>query len=495
MIIKKSKWSYAIGCTGRDMCYTLVSLFLLTYIQYTNLVNTTQFTVLTIIIVLCRVWDAINDPMMSTIISNTRTKFGKYRPWVLIGCISNAIILVLMFTLRIDITNNPNLGWWNVCILGILYLLWGMTYTTNDVSYWSLLPVLSEDKKDRDNLTTMVAIFASIGAFTAGGLIPLFTTGNMIEGYRLFAIIFAIIFLICQLNVFFFTHDNKYDKFMLSEEEFKTEEKSDSISLKDMVKILIRNKQLLVMAVVVLFYTTASGFLTAFGQNFFYFKFGYDGNLVFIFTVIYAVGTLVSQSIFPILANKFKRANIVKYSIILTVLGYLAFFIVANLNISSNICFMLLCLFGVLVFGGQGVFYMAMLIMLTNTIEYDEWKNNERNDAVTFSVRPFMVKLSGAIQYLIVSISLIACGLFKITKQIGEIELERTKKLISDTLALEKISFLLESATNNQLLGLSIAMTLIPIILLVSSLIIIKKKYIIDEDLYDLMIKEINERK
>jgi melibiose permease/lactose/raffinose/galactose permease len=156
---------------------------------------------------------------------------------------------------------------------------------------------------------------------------------------------------------------------------------------------------------------------------------------------------------------------------------------------------MLLCLFGVLVFGGQGVFYMAMLIMLTNTIEYDEWKNNERNEAVTFSVRPFMVKLSGAIQYLIVSISLIACGLFKITKQIGEIELERTKKLISDTLALEKISFLLESATNNQLLGLSIAMTLIPIILLVSSLIIIKKKYIIDEDLYDLMIKEINERK
>jgi melibiose permease/lactose/raffinose/galactose permease len=279
--------------------------------------------------------------MMSTIISNTRTKFGKYRPWVLIGCISNAIILVLMFTLRIDITNNPNLGWWNVCILGILYLLWGMTYTTNDVSYWSLLPVLSEDKKDRDNLTTMVAIFASIGAFTAGGLIPLFTTGNMIEGYRLFSIIFAIIFLICQLNVFFFTHDNKYDKFMLSEEEFKTEEKSDSISLKDMVKILIRNKQLLVMAVVVLFYTTASGFLTAFGQNFFYFKFGYDGNLVFIFTVIYAVGTLVSQSIFPILANKFKRANIVKYSIILTVLGYLAFFIVANLNMSSNICFML----------------------------------------------------------------------------------------------------------------------------------------------------------
>ena len=105
MITKRSKWSYAIGCTGRDMCYTLVSMFLLIYIQYTNLVNEQQFLVLSAIIVLCRVWDAINDPMMGTIISNTKTRFGKYRPWVLIGAITNAIFLVLSVVVVIYIIN------------------------------------------------------------------------------------------------------------------------------------------------------------------------------------------------------------------------------------------------------------------------------------------------------------------------------------------------------------------------------------------------------
>ena len=63
------------------------------------------------------------------------------------------------------------------------------------------------------------------------------------------------------------------------------------------------------------------------------------------------------------------------------------------------LCFALLCVFGIFVFGGQGMFYMAMLIMLTNTIEYDEWKTGQRNESIIFSVRPFMVKLSGAVQY------------------------------------------------------------------------------------------------
>ena len=377
MISKRSKWCYASGCTGRDLCYTLVSLFLLTYIQYTNLVNTAQFLVLSVIIVLCRVWDAVNDPMMGTIISNTRSRFGKYRPWVLIGCIVNTLFLIGMFTIRIDVGSNiDSLGWWNVAILGFLYLGWGMSFTMNDVSYWSLLPILSEGKKERDRLTTMVAIFASVGQFAAGGLVPMLTPGNMVVAYRNIAIVFAMIFLACQVMVFFFTYDNKENKFMV--ELPKEEEKEKGITLKDMFKILVRNKQLLVMALVVLLYTTASSFLTALGQNFLYFRYGYEGNRMFIFTVIFAVGTIISQFFFPILANKFKRMQIVKASILVSIIGYIAFFIFANLPLNPTLGFGLLCFAGIFVFAGQGFFYMTMLIMLTNTIEYDEWKNNER---------------------------------------------------------------------------------------------------------------------
>ncbi len=491
---KRSKWSFAIGCTGRDMCYTLVSLFLLTYIQYTNLVNTSQFLVLSVIIVLCRIWDAVNDPMMGTIISNTKTKFGKYRPWILIGCILNAVILVLMFSLRVDVKDNiDTLGWYNVAILGTLYLLYGMTYTANDVSYWSLLPVLSESKEDRDNLTTMVAIFASIGAFVSGGIIPMVTPGNMIVAYRIAATIFAVIFLICQVMVFFLVHDNKADKFI--DPDFEKSEKEESLTLKGMLKILFRNKQLLYMAVVVLLYSLGSAVLNAFGQNFFYFKFGYNGNQMFIFTVMYAVGTLVAQAFYPVLAKRFSRNQIVKASIILLAIGYVAFFIIANLNINDTVCFTLLSIFGVAIFLGQGIFYMVMLIMLANTIEYDEWQTGERNDAITFSVRPFMVKLASAIQYGVVAVTLVLCGMYSITEEIGAIEQNISTGLINKEAAVVIITNMLNTVKSGQMLGLTFAMTIIPIILFVFAYIIIKKKYIIDEAMYDKMIKEIESRK
>lgn len=494
---KRSKWCFATGCSGRDMCYNLVSMFFLMYVQYTNLLNKEQYAVLTTIVVICRVWDAINDPIMGTIISNTKTRFGKYRPWVLIGALTNAVFLILMFSLRVEVKDNINqLGWYNVIILGVSYLLWGMTFTMNDVSYWSLLPVLADGKQDRDKLTTMVAVFASIGAFVAGGLVPMLTPNNAIIAYRVISIVFALIFVASQIMVFFCVHDNKEDKFMIEKSESETGDKN--VSLKDMVKILFRNKQLLVMAAVVLLYTLAGGLLVAFGQNFFYFKFEYGGSQVFIFTIMYAIGTIVSQAIFPALASKFKRMDILRVCMIAVIVGYSLFFVVANLPIPANIAFILICCVGVFVFLGQGVFYMIMLVMLANTIEYDEWKNNERNDAVTFSVRSFMVKLAGALQAFIVSAALLVSGLYDITQLVGEQESiiasnQGNQAIIEEAEA--KITELFTRASDGQMMVLSIFMTAVPVILLLSMTILIKKKYVITEDLYDQMVAEIAARK
>ena len=137
---------------------------------------------------------------------------------------------------------------------------------------------------------------------------------------------------------------------------------------------------------------------------------------------------------------------------------------------------------------------MTMLIMLTNTIEYDEWLNYERNDAVTFSVRPFMVKLSGAIQYLIVSIVLVICGLNLISNKVGEVEDLISKNLIDSEVGVGIIEGYLSQVSDGQMFGLTFAMTVIPAILLGICYYVLKKKYIIDEELYDKMIKEIKER-
>ena len=77
---KRTKWSYCIGATGRDMAYALVSMFLLTYIQYTMKLTVAQYAVISAIMVVCLLWDAINDPMMGIIIENSHLKAGKFKP-------------------------------------------------------------------------------------------------------------------------------------------------------------------------------------------------------------------------------------------------------------------------------------------------------------------------------------------------------------------------------------------------------------------------------
>lgn len=477
---KKNRWTFSAGCLGRDLTYAAVSLFFLTFVQYTCSLTAPQFSALSVIIILCRVWDAVNDPMMSTLITNTRSRFGRYKPWILGGAVLNAIFLIGLFL-------SPGLtGWGYVAYLGVVYLLWGMTFTMNDVSYWSMIPHLAKSKNARDKLTGFVAIFASLGQFISGGLIPILTTGNMVSAYRTYAIVSAIVFVACQLMIFFAVDDRD------------TSHPEKNVSLKEMFRIIFGNKQLLVMSAVVLMYSLASSLLNTFGTNFFYFKFGYDGTYMTIFTVIYAIGTLLSQFLFQIFSRKYSRASLVKTSTYLLIIGYAIFFALCNMPISwvggnRYLYLAILCVFGCVLFAGQGIFYLTMLIMLTNTIEYDEWKTGKRNEAISFSVRPFMVKLSSALQQGLLTLFLLATGLYAITEQLSSLEKLKAAGEIADIT--QEADALLNSATSLQIFGLSIGMCVVPIVLFAAEYILIRKKYIIDEAMYETMIREIGERK
>ncbi|HRR35978.1 MAG TPA: MFS transporter, partial [Clostridia bacterium] len=175
-IFNRNKWFYSLGGIGRDMAYQLFSAYLLTYVMFTKTLTNAQFAAISIIMVICRIFDALNDPVMGGIIENTRMKWGKFKPWIVIGALTNAVVMVIYFS-------SPLEGWPFVIFFACMYLLFDITFTMNDIGYWAMLPSLAKDQKQRATLTSMANLFASIGAIIAFATIPILTNGpNAIGG-------------------------------------------------------------------------------------------------------------------------------------------------------------------------------------------------------------------------------------------------------------------------------------------------------------------------
>ncbi|MFA5154327.1 MAG: MFS transporter, partial [Clostridia bacterium] len=86
----RNKWFYSTGGIGRDMAYQLFSAYLLTYVMFTKTITNAQFAAISVIMIVCRIFDALNDPIMGGIIENTKMKLGKFKPWILIGALTSA---------------------------------------------------------------------------------------------------------------------------------------------------------------------------------------------------------------------------------------------------------------------------------------------------------------------------------------------------------------------------------------------------------------------
>ena len=146
------KLCFGVGALGKDLCYAMISTFLMIY--FTDTVGLNPFFVGNLFLV-ARVWDAVNDPMMGFMVDNTRTRWGKFRPWILIGTLLNSAIMIFMF-------RDPGLeGFAQYAYFSVIYILWGMTYTVMDIPYWSMLPSLSSTQKERESMSVIPRIFAS----------------------------------------------------------------------------------------------------------------------------------------------------------------------------------------------------------------------------------------------------------------------------------------------------------------------------------------------
>ena len=470
----RTKWCYCIGATGRDAAYALVSMYLLTYVQYTMKLTVAQFGVISACMVACLVWDAVNDALMGIIIENTHFKSGKYKPWILSGAILNALVIAALFTLR------PQ-GWGFVTFFCLGYLLWGMTYTMNDIAYWGMLPSLSSDPKERDTLVTLMSVFICVGQFTVAGVVPTVIAGNAIQAYRVTALIVALAFIAFQALV------------VLGTREAPRRDDGEKVTLRKMFAIFMRNDQLVPIGIASVLFNVGSGLLIIFGVNFFYFEFGYadSGELIFLFTVMYGLGTLVSQALYAFLSSKMHRMTMLKLCMAAIWVGY-AMLMAFGYVLPRSV--VLLNAIGFVIFFFQGLYNLAVIVMLNNTIEYDELRFGERHDSVISAIRSFSVKLAGAVNQGISALVLIVSGIYTVSQNISGLEIEVGKGSLTSAQALEKANAFAAQVQPRQTLLLRLGMVAIPILTLTGAYLLIRKKYRLTEEAYEKIVAEIAAR-
>ena len=268
---KRNLLMFPLGTIGRDMVYCLVTNFLLTYIMFTKGLTAAQLAAVTAIMVIARVFDALNDPIMGNIIESTHTKWGKFKPWLIIGILLTSVVVTMVFS--------TNLKGWNFIILfGVFYFSFSIAYTMHDISYWGLIPALGSDAAARDQFTSKATLCAGIGGTLASILIPMFTTGAMTIGgsaNKAYAVIALVINILAPLFLCFTIFGVKEHR-----EEPKTRAKGEGAGLKKIIQTVKANDQLRWIAVIFLIQQLGNGLVVGgLGSTYIYFTFGYDGGL------------------------------------------------------------------------------------------------------------------------------------------------------------------------------------------------------------------------
>lgn len=437
----KEKAAYGLGAVGKDMVYMLSASYVLYY--YQDILGVSAIA-MGIILMVARVFDAFNDPIMGIIVAKTRTRWGKFRPWLLIGTLLNAVILYLMFAAPPALSGSGL-----VAYAAIAYVLWGVTYTMMDIPYWSMIPAFTEGGKEREGLSTLARSCAGVGS----ALITIVTMkcvyvlgqGNERQGFRLLALIIAVLFVVF-ITITCVTIKEKSTADV------------DSPSIRQMFSALLHNDQAMAVVVTIVL-INCSIYITS-NLVIYFFKYDFGGaNWYDSYTLFNmfggAIQILSMMLLFPLLRKWLSSVKIFFVSLGMAVLGY-AILLVFMFKNMTNIY--LLFIPGFLIFAAFGFQTVLTTVFLANTVDYGELKNQRRDESVIFSMQTFVVKLASGVAALIASVCLAVC------------------KLSDDT------SQAVSAAGQGSVLGLRFTMTVIPIIGLAATFFIFRKRYKLTEE-------------
>ena len=430
----REKFGYGIGAIGLDLSYGLFYSYLSYYL--TSVLGLTEGFLL-LITPLARIWDGINDPMMGTIVDSTKTKIGKYRPWILIGAISNAVVLSLLFT------SFGMSGMKLYIYIAVMYVLWGMTNTMADIPYWSMVPSFTNDPKDRNLVATVARTFSGIGqgliSILTPIVLPLLSSGMETTDKGYSASGFSKWAIICGIALVLFS-----SVCVFSTKERNVVYSGEKFSFKKIFKVIKNNDQLVVFMIFAMI-SNAGWYLTS-GTAVYYFTdvLG-EPTAQSLFSTIGAVGSALGLVVIPILSKKFSNRTIYQISLLIAIAGYVMMFVfgpVLGITIALDLSYTVASI-------GIGSMFVGQTIFLADIVDYGEFKSGTRNESITFSMKGFLQKMAYTVQ------AVIMYSLFSVTGYDGN-------AAVQNSAAKSSISFM---------------MFIVPPVMVAISFIIFSKKY------------------
>lgn len=428
----KEVLSYSIAGFGQNLICQLVTSFFLFFLTDAVGINPIW---LAIMFLCARLFDAFNDPIMGTIVDMTRSKYGKMRPWLLYMPIPICVLTVLMF-ISTDVGEVQNFIYATV-----IYVMWGICYTTVDVPYWGLASSMTSDTDKRNTMLTIARLFCTIGAGVVTVLIPIFqdivrnnaygaygilrddsgaiigyldsvsgkeilcelkdipqnlissANADLISGYKILFVVVAVVVVAVALPTFYIGFKNTKERFY--------DEQADKASLLHNIKLLGKNKPVLLMIATGVLGSLRLIYMTS---GLYYAKYNLGNEAIFsTLTLLVVPGGLIATLTTPWLSKKIGKRNLFLYSHLLGGVAMLALYF---LGLSSN---------GTST-ASQVFFYIVMLIlglpsgysniltysMIGDSIDYLEDKTGERAEGICFSMQTFISKIGMAMTAFVV---------------------------------------------------------------------------------------------
>lgn len=459
-LLVRDKVFYSLATLGKEVSFGMINTYFMLFLTAFIGLNGIAVGFMMCIV---RLLTVVADPVMATLVNNTKSKLGKFRPWLLAGALINGAVLIVMFLP----TNFASVVGRYFFYL-FMYCLWSISYTIIDVPLMSMVPSIADTTAERESVSSLSRLIGGFGGFVigSGGSVLIGVTYGMenMKSYFIVAIVGSALLLLTMIMVVTVTKE----RYELPCEEIK---------IKEIFKMFRGNDQARSFSVSYLLFTVGATIsIIQIVYLFIYDTQHLDfSNHYIIFNVVACTGQGIAMIFYSLITKKLSREKVFALTYILAFVGLiLMFFIFFVLGTNRLVNVIIISLAGSCLMTANGVNQISSMVMIADVVDYGEYKLGVRSDSAMMSMQTMLLKISGALAMLVLGIGVYVSGLPAID-------------LLTNTFSGE--------VTSTMLTVLRVFMFLIPAPLMPIGLIYYKKTYRLNGAYYGEIKAAIAERR